>query len=61
MQTLYSVVLNLNSQLSHPTYRDMLKVIRILVHMIRSVGLYRDYLLQLIKELPHEDIREYSE
>ena len=37
-QTLYTVVLNLNAQISHPKYRDYLKAIRILAHMLRSTS-----------------------
>ena len=32
-KNLLRVVLNLHAKLSHPRYRDMLKTIRILVHM----------------------------
>ena len=40
MQYMYSVVLNLNAQMSHPKYRDMLKTIRIIAHMIKSTTYY---------------------
>ena len=58
---LYSIVLNLNAQISHPTYRDMLKTIRILAHMLASTSRHAVKLQELMKELPHDEIRTHSQ
>ena len=60
-KNLFSVVVNLNAELSHPKFRDMLKTIRLLAHMLAQTCAANQQLHSLMRQLPDQHIVDYSE